>query len=201
MNKVKIAAMSALFLCLSSAAHAADKDGRFSVRGLGGSKCSDLAAAVSQKNVALIQAYSAWLGGYLTASNRLISQTFDVVPSTSATDAVGLVSVVCQANPNNLVESATYQALEAMNSIRVRQDSPLVTIQEAGKSLVIRQEALLTVQTELTRAGLFKGAADGKASPALVQAVRAFQKAQKLPESGLPDIDVLIRLKLAPPRK
>jgi hypothetical protein len=201
MNKVKLAVTSALVICLSPAANAADKDGRFSVRGLGGSKCSDLAAAVSQKNTALIQAYSAWLGGYLTASNRLISQTFDVVPSTSATDAVGLVSVVCQANPTNLVESATYQALEAMNSIRIRQDSPLVTVQEGGKSLVIRQEALITVQTELTRAGLFNGAADGKASPALAQAVRAFQKAQKLPESGLPDIDVLIRLKLAPPRK
>ncbi len=201
MYSVRIGMTMALLACFSPAAHAADKDGRFSVRGLGGSKCSDLAAAVSQKNTALIQAYSTWLGGYLTATNRLISQTFDVVPSTPATDAVGLVSVVCQANPNNLVESATYQALGAINSIRIRQDSPLVAVQEGSKSLVIRQEALITVQTELARAGLFKGAADGKASPALVQAVRAFQKAQKLPESGLPDIDVLIRLTLAPPRK
>jgi hypothetical protein len=201
MKLLKPTIILALLALMPATAQAADKDGRFSVRGLGSSKCSDMAAAVDQKNSNLIPLYAAWLSGYLTAANRLISQTFDALPSTSGTDPVGLVTVVCRANPGNLVETAAYQAMEALNSIRIRQDSPLVTIQDGGKSLVIRQEALIMVQGELARLGLFKGAADGKASPALAQAVRGFQKAQKLPESGLPDLDVLIRLKLAPQRK
>lgn len=187
-----------LAMLWSSAASSADTAGRFAVRGLGSTKCSDLTAAIAQKNNNLIQLYATWLSGYLTASNRLISQTFDAIPSTVGTDTVGLVSVICARNQDSLVETATYQVLAAVNNIRIRQDSPLVTVQERGKSFAIRQEALILVQTELASKGLYKGPADGKPSPALAKAISTFQKAQKLPETGLPDLDVLIRLKMAP---
>jgi hypothetical protein len=198
MKALKHALMLVLVALAPTTAHAADTGGRFAVRGLGSSKCSDLTTVIGQKNTTLIQLYAAWLAGYVTASNRLISQTFDAIPSTVGSDVVGLVSVICARNPNALVETSTYQVLEALNAIRVRQDSPVVTMQEGGKTLAIRQEALTLVQTELASKGLYKGPADGKPSPALVKAISAFQKAQKLPETGLPDIDVLVRLKMAP---
>jgi len=57
-------------------------------------------------------------------------------------------------------------------------------------------DTLVVIQTELAHACLLKDAADGQGNPGPVQTVRSYQKAQKPP-----DLDVLIRLKLLPPRK
>jgi len=201
MNFCMRSAMIAALTLYSIPAHAADKDGRFSVRGLGSSKCSELTTAIEKKESASIQLYGSWLSGYVSASNRLISQTFDAIPGTSANDVLGVVAVLCGRNKDGLVESATYQALEALNPVRLRQDSPLITMQDGARTLKIRQEALMFVQTELASAKLYKGSADGKPSPELARSIRAFQKAQKLPETGLPDMDVIVRLKFSSVKK
>ena len=204
MSSMRSFTLAALVLTAASASYpalAADKDGRFSVRGLGSAKCSELTLAIENKDSASIQLYGSWFLGYLSASNRLISQTFDAIPATSVNDVIGVVAVLCRRTPDALVETATYQALEALNAVRLRQDSPLLTMQDGARSLKIRQEALMFVQTELASAKLYKGPADGKPSPELARSIRAFQKAQKLPETGLPDMDVILRLKFSSVKK
>jgi hypothetical protein len=201
MNRLTPSLAIAVLALASAPAMAADKDGIFSVRGLGSGKCSELTLAIEKKDSASIQLYGSWLSGYLSASNRLISQTFDAIPGSSVNDALGVVAVVCGRNPDVLVETATYQALEALNPVRLRQDSPLLTMQDGARSLKIRQEALMFVQTELASAKLYKGPADGKPSPELARSIRTFQKAQKLPETGLPDMDVIVRLKFSSVKK
>ncbi len=186
---------------LTSTASAADQNGRFAVRGLGSQPCSVLESAVSGKKSMEIAFFANWLAGYITASNRLIGRTFDAIPSEMPSDLIGLVSVVCRQRPTALVETAAAEALGSINKARLQQDTPLVTMTVGDRSLSVRQEAIQLAQTQLVARGLFKGAADGKVSPALYQAIKTYQRQEKLAESGLLDIDVMIRLQLKNPAR
>lgn len=178
----------------SRAALAADKDGRFAVRGVGSNKCSDLTSVIDRNDAVAVQLYASWWTGYLSAANRLIGQTFDAVPAIGANETLGLVAVLCRQSKDSLVEVAAHRSLEALNAIRIRDESPLVIVQAADNQLAVREAAVTFAQLELAKLGLFKGPADGKPGAQFVQAVRSLEKTQKLAETGLPDIDVLIRL-------
>jgi hypothetical protein len=180
-------------LLVAGPAAAADDQGRFAVRGAGSDRCSVFQAAIVANDGARLERYGAWLLGYLSASNRLISRTFDAVPSLAAADLLGLVSVLCRTQPEALVDTVASQALVVLSPIRLTTDSPLLTVSNGGKSLQLRTEALVTLQRNLATKGAFKGPADGKASPQLTKAITEFQQKEKILVSGLPDIDTQIR--------
>jgi hypothetical protein len=186
MKALKLSITLCLLGLAPTSAQAADTDGRFAVRGMGTNKCSVLSGAIEKKDAASIQLYSSWLAGYLSASNRLISQTFDAVPAVAPSDALGLVAVLCRRSADALVESAAYQSLVALNAIRVREDSPLVVVKGAGAELAIRQSVLSSVQTGLAALGLFKGKPDGKTSAEFVRAVQSFKKPKSYPRRACP---------------
>jgi len=183
----------ACVLLAAGPAAAADEQGRFAVRGVGSDQCGAFQAALVAKDAVKIDRYGSWLMGYLTASNRLISRTFDAVPSLVGTDMVGMVSVICRTQPATLLETAAAQALSILNPIRLTADSPIVNLTNDGKSLSIRTEAVVALQRNLAAKGGFKGLADGKPSPQLTKAIIELQQKEKIPVTGLPDIDTQIR--------
>ena len=61
------------------------------------------------------------------------------------------------------------------------------------------QDLATRVQSELARRGYYHGQINGVIGSSSRQAIRAFQKAQRLPETGLIDAGVLRSLKLAVP--
>jgi peptidoglycan hydrolase-like protein with peptidoglycan-binding domain len=69
---------------------------------------------------------------------------------------------------------------------------------DMGHARMARVRAL---QAELARRGLYSGQANGEMSPALEQAIRAFERSQTLPEQGLPSDEVLAALKEAQARE
>ncbi len=62
------------------------------------------------------------------------------------------------------------------------------------------QELASKVQSELARRGYYHGQINGVINSSCRQAIRAFQKAQRLPETGLIDPGVLRSLKLPVPQ-
>jgi hypothetical protein len=56
----------------------------------------------------------------------------------------------------------------------------------------------VAVQTELAQRGYYRGPIDGRIGPASRAAIRAFQRSQNLPDTGLVDPSLLKALKLPP---
>ena len=172
---------------------AADAKGTFAVRGVGSDRCETYTAAVVAKDSPKLERYGSWLMGYMSASNRLIDKTFDAVPSQVPTDILSIVAVICRSQPATLIDTVASQALVLLSPIRLTADSAIIKVTNADKTLQVRQEALITLQQNLTKKGLYKGAADGKFSPQLAKTISEFQQKEKIPVSGLPDLDTLIR--------
>lgn len=174
--------------------HAADAAGKFSVRGAGSSPCSAYTAAVNAKDEVAVNRYASWILGYISAYNRLVGQTFDAIPSAEGKDALALTMGVCQGAPNDRLEQAVFSVVRGINSIRLTSDSAMITLTSDGRSLAIREETLRYLERRLKELGHYKGLETGKASQQIVQAIKAYQTAQKLPANGLPDFSTLLHI-------
>lgn len=175
-------------------AHAGDAAGKFSVRGVGSAPCSAYTTAVTAKDEAAINRYASWILGYVSAYNRLSEKTFDAIPGTEGKDALALTMGVCQSAPNERLEQVLFSVLRGLNDIRLTSDTAMVTLTSDGKTRVVREETLRYVERRLKDLGFYKGAETGKASPQIVQAIKAYQTAQKMPADGLPNMPTLLRI-------
>ena len=180
-------------MLMATPAAAVDEKGSYAVRGIGSDRCDALTAAMTAKDRTKLERYAVWLLGYLSASNRLISKTFDAVPSLAATDVLGMVALVCKNQPAVLVDTAASQALIMLSPIRLVGDSPIIEVSNSGRTMSVRKEALVALQRNLAAKHGYKGPIDGAMSPQLAKAITEFQQKEKLPGSGLPDLDTLIR--------
>jgi peptidoglycan hydrolase-like protein with peptidoglycan-binding domain len=99
-----------------------------------------------------------------------------------------IVGNLCEANPEALIETVLHSLIVALEPGRAQEASDLLTLEEAGKSTVLRADVLLLVQTALVAEGfLEKDAADGVFGPMSAKALREFQAKSGLTETGLPD--------------
>lgn len=179
-------------LLTASAGQAADRSGKFSIRGPGSQSCAAfLAAAGKPEDYAR---YASWLLGYASARNRIEPNTYDFIPTEAGADLPNIVAVICRSNDKASVEQAAHSAIAALAQMRQASASPLVEVQADGKRVKIHQEALRTLQTALIARKAFTGKADGFASASLVAALKNFQRKESIPVTGLPDIDTFIRV-------
>lgn len=188
--RLALALTIGMTLCIP-AAFAADSNGRFSVRGLGGHSCADYLATAGKP--AEMGAYSSWLLGYATARSRTESATFDMLPTQGGLDFVNVVGAVCRQRPSVLLETVADQTLRLLAPLRQAAETPLVQVQADGKSVAIRQASLQQLQTALIAKKSYKGTATGASSPQFVDALKAFQRKEGIAATGLPDIDTFIR--------
>lgn len=179
---------------MGSTAYAADARGNFAIYGIGGQSCGVFKQDAFVKNQAVQTEMVNWLLGYLSAGNRSQAQTFDQSPIQSPAALAQLVASVCAQNPNSTVEGVFSTVLNRFASLRSTQSSATVTMQSGQNTAVIRADTLTKVQTALTRLGYYKGAADGKFSPAVSAALRAYQKKMGIPETGIADANVLLKI-------
>ncbi|MEI9965035.1 MAG: peptidoglycan-binding protein [Caulobacteraceae bacterium] len=108
-----------------------------------------------------------------------------------------MVVNVCGRAPTSLVETVTDDLLKAMQPARVRAASANVEAKVGDRTIVVRKETLIAMQTALAQQGLSKEPANGLFTPATSAGLKAFQAKRKLPQSGLPDAATTIGL-LAP---
>ncbi len=179
--------------------HAADAKGSYALHGIGALPCGELVSRIKDDTTSREQ-LAGWLLGYVSATNRLSAKTYDALPTQQVGALAELVGSVCGANPRSLVETAAFSVLRALDAARATAESPLLTATVNGKSVVLRKAALISVQESLIQRKLLKAKATGDFGKATEQALRDFQKAQGLAETGLPDMASMLRL-LAPKDK
>lgn len=192
--RIATVAGATLSMFIGGTANAADTSGKFAVRGIGGSPCSAFTAALQSKDEGAIKAYISWVLGYYSAYNRMVSGNFDAVPSSDLNAMISIVAGACQRSATVPVEQVTFNVLRSFAPLRLQAESPLVTLTSEGKTLEVREETLKFVERRLKELGHYKGLETGKASTQIVQAIKAFQSAQKIPATGLPNLVTLIRI-------
>jgi hypothetical protein len=200
MMKFLYLACAGVAVFAGTAAFSADNAGQFAVRGAGGLSCSvwaDIANGANQEQQRDgILTFQSWLAGYITASNRLSPDTYDAMPYLDMVNVLAIVLNECRANPGELVEFTASRVLLAFSSARVVQESPLVTVPDAGAEKTYRQSTIVLVQQKLIDRGLLSGRADGVPGAGTATALRAFQKQAGLPETGEISVDTVFRLLL-----
>ena len=189
-----------LSLLLAAPLQAADGNGTFAVRGIGGQACSAWVAisetqdeAQRAQGVLLLQA---WLSGYLSAANRQTAETYDAMPFLDMLNVLAIVLNECRARPDDLVETTTARVLAAFAPVRVTEESPLVTVPDAGGEKSYRKATVTLVQQKLVDRGLLEGEPDGVIGPGTTKALRAYQAEAGLPETGEMSVDTVFNLLL-----
>lgn len=196
-----ILAVAAIALVMgASAALAADAKGSFALRGIGAQSCQamtkNLAATPASGNELM-----SWIAGYLSAVNRGATGTFDSSPILDPATMANMVAQICRENPKYLVETATYNLIVAMAPARLKSDSPMMRLTLGKNATLIRKDTLIAMQAALVQGHFLNKKPDGVFDVSTQNALKAFQKTQKLSETGIPDPATVLRLLVSPRKK
>ena len=176
---------------------AVDKDGKYAVRGVGSSKCSQMVSAIDSKDEKMrkdaVLLYTSWLNGYMSYVNRIEKDTYDIVPLADSSHLLAVILGQCRNNPDTLAEVISAQVIGVLSKAKVASESPLVNLTVGDQKGSFRKATLTVLQEKLIAIGHLKGKADGDFGAGSQQALKAFQKAEKLKETGFPDPDTLMR--------
>ncbi len=192
--------ISMIVMSTTATVQAADSKGHFAFRGIGGQSCKvvmDQMQRDSQEAIIL----DSWLMGYLTAANREQSDTFDISPVVAPSDLLNAVAGLCRTHPDMAVESVFNGLLRVLSVARNRADSSIVETRSGTNTASVRRETLIAMQTKLVDYGYLKGKPDGAFGARSEMALKAFQKDQKLPETGVADGATIVRLLIELPAK
>ena len=180
-------------LLAASPVFAADSTNRFALRGVGLADCEHFLKALKERkeNVLVV---GGWLEGYITAVNQFTPNTFDIAPWQSTQVLLGLVTRNCERNP----KAGFFQIVESMMNFlqpsRLSAQSERVLAEAGGNKFYLYQDTMKDVQQKLIDLGFLTGGADGQFGPKTRTALEAYQKAQKIEVTGLPDQNTLFRL-------
>ncbi len=191
------AAMLLALLGMGSKALAADPNGEFVLRGIGGQSCEEGLALVKAdpRNAADL---ASWVTGYVTALNRVTPGTYDLLPLNDVTSVVQIVGGMCASNPKSSMEAVLIEVIQRLSKARVTTKSPLIEAAAGNRKIMIRSSMLAAMQSQLIAQKLYKGAADGQFNEKTADALKKYQKRQKLDVTGLPDAQTVIRMLIEP---
>lgn len=201
MKKVWLAGWTAAAVALGApqwAALAADAGGEFVLRGIGAQSCEDGLRMIQsdQRNAADL---ASWITGYVTALNRAIPGSYDLMPLTDITALVQIVGGMCANNPGTSMESVLNDVVSRLSKAKVVSVSPMIEARAGDKAVQVRAATLAAMQEQLIERKLFKGPADGQFGSKTESALKKYQKAQKIEQSGLPDSPTILSLLVESP--
>jgi Putative peptidoglycan binding domain len=192
--RIMLAAPLALGLLAPGKAGATDALGSFAVHGMGAQTCEILTKTAAQESSLTRAALSSWMMGYLTAFNRLQADTFDASPVTAGASLAEMVLSLCGNNQAATVEAVAFSLLRQLSPARQTKDSPILQVRAGNVATAIRKEVLIKLQTELVKLKHYDGPANGDYNDKVKAALEAFQKAQNLSPTGLPDASTIVRM-------
>jgi Putative peptidoglycan binding domain len=178
--------------------YAADENGAFAARGVGLDRCSDLIEILEQQDQRAVLAIS-WLDGYLTSINMHRQNLYDIAPWQRSDLLLSMVSNHCENNPEEPIALVAQRLAEFLYPGRLATRSEHVEARAGDETVQIYSAVLRRAQEALIREGHLSGGADGAYGPQTKSAFEAFQAAEGLPQTGLPDQQTLFRLLSAPP--
>jgi hypothetical protein len=185
------------FLAIPPGSGAADKNGKYAVRGVGSSKCGQMVSSIDSKDQNVrkdaVLLYTSWLNGYLSYVDRVEKETYDIIPLADSTHLLAVIVGQCRSHTDTLVESISAQVVGVLSKAKITSESPIVALTVGDQKGSFRKATLIALQNKLIALRHFKGKADGEFGTDSQKALRAFQKAEKLKDTGFPDTDTLMR--------
>lgn len=202
MNSAKLLALTAISGCILTApdAWAADENGLFAVRGIGGQNCQSWVELSETPDETLrregVLTLQSWLAGYVSAANRQTAETYDAIPFLDMINVLAIVLNECRARPDDLAETTVARVIGAFGPSRVTLESPIVTVPDAGAEKSYRQATVALVQQKLVDQGFLQGEPDGVIGSGTAEALRNYQAAKGLPETGEMSVDTVFNILL-----
>lgn len=176
-----------------SAVHAADDDGRFSIRGAGLLNCETYVKEREARSKAYYM-IGGWLDGYITGRNQFSPDTYDVT-SFESTELLALILAEhCNKNPGDRLFSVVHSIFTKYEEDRVREGSPFVTVEVNERKTSLYRETMRRAQRVLKERKHYYGEIDGEFGPMMQLAIERFQREQEMNPTGFPDQSTLWRL-------
>jgi len=180
-------------LLLTGNVLAADKNGRFSVRGAGLLSCKIYTQERAKQSKAYLM-MGGWLDGYITGLNQYEVDTYDGTSFESTELIAAIINDHCKTHPKDGLFAVTSSIMNSLKADRIRAGSPFVAVKIGTRQTHLYQETVRRLQKTLKKKGYYKGKISGKWNSKTQQALKTFQKKSKLQASGFPDQITLWRL-------
>lgn len=193
-------ALLAAIVFSASTASAADQTGNYATRGAGNTRCSDFIKA-RQDGDERYANYGGWIDGFLSGVNLFEEDTFDIAPWQSTNLIAAALGRYCSNNPTLAFHVAVSRLVVQLGDTRLLTNSKLQIHKGKGEQsevqIAIYDAIIRRAQERLKGLGLLEGDTNSALSETMRKALMAFQKSNKLAQSGLPDQATLLVL-LAP---
>lgn len=184
-------------LFIASTASASDATNRFALRGAGLASCEQFLKAMQERQENVLVA-GGWIEGYVTAVNKFTADTFDIAPWQSTQALLGLVTRNCERNPQAGFFQVVDSMIKYLMPARLTAQSERVLVESGDTKFYIYRSTMKNVQEKLISLGHLKGGADGQYGPQTKTALEAYQTAQQLEATGVPDQNTLFKLLTSP---
>lgn len=173
---------------IATQAGAVDQNDRYAVKGPGNLNCGTFADL--DPGHEHVRDVGVWMAGYFTAYNRLIRDTYDMLPWQTPGTLLALAAQYCRANPEAKLNDAAVELVTYMSPRRMTEEAPGVVLRSGDSVTVLYAPIVQEVHDALTAAGLEVG----PDAEDLEAALKAYQTAQGIPVSGIPDQATLLKL-------
>jgi hypothetical protein len=182
-----------LLACAAVAAQAADEEGRFAADGVGNRTCQQFLDAI-EDDERLTVAFASWTEGFMTATNALNDDTFDLTPWQTVEVIMLKMQVFCRNNPDTVYMLGLGQLISTLVPDRLTDSDEIVRVEADGRATFIYRGVLEAVRGKLEERGLTVPKEPGVFDELFVAALRELQGELGIPESGLPDQRTMIAL-------
>ena len=172
---------------------AADANGDFFLRGLGNATCQTYLTEKAN-DTAAYYLFRSWANGYISAYNEMTPETYDILPDVTIGNVANGVESICRDRPEQNIWSAVAALTKMFEPDRLKVKSDVVTMSVGARSLTLYKETVRQVQAALAERGYDVGTPDGLFGGRTREALEAYQKAENLQVTGLPDLFTRARL-------
>ncbi len=172
---------------------AADKSEQFAIRGAGLISCQ----IYDHERKARAYIYlltTAWIDGYITASNEHLPDTYDLLSFESTELLTEILDKHCKKNPDDIVVTVLRAMLAKLHDDRLQNYSKKTEITSGERHTSLYVEVIKRVQQKLTSAGFYNGKIDGSYGKEMLMAMQSYQKSIAFKPTGFPDQASLWRL-------
>lgn len=180
--------LGALINVLPVTSFAADNGGRYALEGPGRVSCkafAEMDASADQMNL-----LAAWTLGYLSAHNRVLSDTFDLTPWQNIESILGLARQFCLSNAEATYEESLQELMRFLAPDRLQAAEPIVQIGSGPLQAVVYSSTIKEARQILHREGYALPENDN----GLATTLKQFQRNNALPETGILDQATLLLL-------
>lgn len=183
----RLLCLAALSMFVPALAQAADSTGGFAVDGIGARSCADLTKAAADQDVKTMAAFASWTDGFMTGYNIHQPETFDITPWQTVELTVSKLGVFCKENPDIPFVEAAGKLTTVLRDGRLTQSDTLVLLRSGKQGTYVYTSMIPRIKAALEQRDIAVSSGEGVFDAAFSKALMAFQAAEKLPQSGLPD--------------